>query len=101
PGPAGPSPLSLHDALPISTTGRSSPGGRTGEAALLFRPHRRGSRAPAQRLTAHRSTALGLRSRLAAARDGVIGRSQAVTWQAVRDRKSTRLNSSHVAISYA
>src|SRR5690606_42162781 len=76
-------PLSLHDALPISPRARScvrppAPGRRAAPrtcAAPLLQP----APVPTSRLT------------------------YAETWERVRaaDRKSTRLNSSHVKISYA
>src|SRR5699024_12767988 len=60
--------LSLHDALPISTTFRPGP--------AACPPTRRRGRAP--------------RNMTSSCRNG-----------SARDRKSTRLNSSHVSISYA
>src|SRR5207253_10247073 len=90
--------LSLHDALPISAVGDGNDGGRSGGArggaALLGRRdldaalggavlrHGNLRRLPGRRAADRR------RRRSAARRPG-------------RDRKSTRLNSSHVAISYA
>src|SRR5439155_27132402 len=69
--------LSLHDALPISR--RGLPGGR----GVLHRHGGRGDADPRARRPVHR-------------------RRHAGTDHADRrDRKSTRLNSSHVAISYA
>src|SRR5437660_7394795 len=67
--------LSLHDALPICAARRGGPG-----------CHRRRVRRPRRRLA---------RLRRRAADPRVPRR------DAPRDRKSTRLNSSHVAISYA
>src|SRR5207253_11443381 len=91
--------LSLHDALPISAprsgarppppgapAARPARPGRTPPAATVARPPRAGRPAPAGR----RGPAGG-DSPPAAARSA----------PASRDRKSTRLNSSHVAISYA
>src|SRR5690606_39662926 len=76
--------LSLHDALPICGrlhpavgTGRPRPplGGLTGSSVLLFRPgHRNSSR---------------------------TDQFSAFSASRLKDRKSTRLNSSHVKISYA
>src|SRR5262249_52940298 len=68
-----------------TTRGRPSPGGRTGKTALLLRPHGRGGRPAGRRFAAHRPTALALRSRLAAPRDGVVERLTAVRRPAVRD----------------
>src|SRR2546430_12586050 len=67
--------LSLHDALPISTNGRPSNGVRSSRSSTLSRTVRLYARA------------------CAGSSSGRAGRS--------RDRKSTRLNSSHSQISYA
>src|SRR3712207_6977592 len=69
--------LSLHDALPICRAGRHRPRGR-----------RRGSRAPGGTPRGRRSCGGGRGGRRA-------------PWSCARDRKSTRLNSSHANISYA
>src|SRR5437899_7345408 len=76
-------PLSLHDALPISLRSRSADGYRN--AISAGRPSASGSASPkaTATFTAHfLDVALGLALPLA-------------------DRKSTRLNSSHLGISYA
>src|SRR2546430_7178827 len=70
--------LSLHDALPISVCDRQRAGARQGRAA-------RGAQAP------HRRTRLARQAR----------RLHQPGAEALRDRKSTRLNSSHSQISYA
>src|SRR3712207_9160884 len=70
--------LSLHDALPISGAARSRPRRR--------RSRRRGRRAdPAGPTTGRRGGGPGKRQ----------------PWSDLRDRKRTRLNSSHANISYA
>src|SRR5690349_22088456 len=77
-------PLSLHDALPISTT----TGASTGATCC--------SSAPCCTTSARATPARITRS---SARDML--RPSPNAWVSVRDRKSTRLNSSHVEISYA
>src|SRR5205814_7440643 len=84
--------LSLHDALPISATGSSRGGRVSGDPALFGRgwagpPAENSPRAVACP-TRPRGYRAVRRSRRAAATKG-------------RDRKSTRLNSSHLGISYA
>src|SRR3989449_8441229 len=78
--------LSLHDALPISQLGHTfSP--RTNRSLMSMCPHSSHfSQASAGISSLTRSDVRGLRSFLN---------------QAIRDRKSTRLNSSHGYISYA
>src|SRR5439155_23524061 len=71
--------LSLHDALPISILDP-----RSSILDLFSRPRMGGVRAP------HQPAVVLL-----------VARFQAVQMPGARDRKSTRLNSSHVAISYA
>src|SRR5207249_12230011 len=93
--PPGLSPLSLHDALPISRRRRDDPTARRARAAdglvdVDMRSDRQAERAahrPAQRFPA----------------EWVGGRSGHEDAGGARglDRKSTRLNSSHVSISYA
>src|SRR5207253_3681767 len=91
PPPTAPSPLSLHDALPILCTPGVSEVRRTealacGLAAVLEIPFEK-------RLlfnAVHSATAVQ------GGQEGVISLSDYYA-----DRKSTRLNSSHVAISYA
>src|SRR5438874_6823733 len=73
-------PLSLHDALPISTGGPTRPQAVT----------------RARRATSARARAPLIRRRAAGRRRG-----PPEPRPAARDRKSTRLNSSHVEISYA
>src|SRR5439155_24738527 len=82
--PTRSSPLSLHDALPISRVGRSSPAGRDGR--------RRVGGGGVEPGVGERSQGLGEGDDLAEA----LG-----PFPHARDRKSTRLNSSHVANSYA
>src|SRR5207249_11374678 len=98
--PAESDALSLHDALPISRAGwRGGPAwGRVVRSDAAHRPPRR----------------VGCRGPLALLREVVIrdwGRGADRRWSVRRpqaparvpagDRKSTRLNSSHVSISYA
>src|SRR5207249_12022813 len=88
PSPAEVYPLSLHDALPISSSGDSTFGstttsGRASAAARSSSSHH-GVERPLTRSAVVRPS--GPRRRAATARP---------------DRKSTRLNSSHVSISYA
>src|SRR5690606_41643576 len=90
------SPLSLHDALPISGAGRTAagdPARRRGLRAGRGGAHRRLMKdgRPALR-GAGRGKSGGGRSRLA---------ERALLAGVLLDRKSTRLNSSHVKISYA
>src|SRR5207249_12013366 len=86
PAPTHLHPLSLHDALPISWPSGSG-GGSPGTG---FRSNRRAARPP-------RNDA-GL-NRLGYGLAGHSGERRAIAFR--RDRKSTRLNSSHVSISYA
>src|SRR5439155_25255795 len=93
--------LSLHDALPISPPG---PDDRHGHARARHRGPRGARRHPA---------GWGHRHRPAPGRLGAVSRGGPARAPddphaeveerlfAARDRKSTRLNSSHVAISYA
>src|SRR5207244_13623529 len=80
--------LSLHDALPISALGGTDGGGDAmgGGVGVAHRAAIRGS---------HRGDGPGLGDRDVQA-DGAEG-----AGDAARDRKSTRLNSSHQIISYA
>src|SRR5207249_7422139 len=93
PPAAGPCPLSLHVALPISGAARAKRGKarRDAEAAHLRRRahHGRARRHAAARLPRQ------ARARAGSARRAVRAGGME------RDRKSTRLNSSHVSISYA
>src|SRR5439155_23519126 len=86
--------LSLHDALPISD--RSAARGVPG-AGAVDRPGRvdQPAASPADRAGGRRRA--GAASRLPAGWRAARGSAE----PAQRDRKSTRLNSSHVAISYA
>src|SRR5699024_11959977 len=85
------SPLSLHDALPIYRLGPGSRehllrGGSRVSATLVCRTAEASSRAPEPTGDRCKRSAGAVLDRLLVAR---------------RDRKSTRLNSSHVSISYA
>src|SRR5690606_41282238 len=101
PAPPPVHPLSLHDALPIypavQQTARTAAGAR-GEIVLLDQP---GAQA------AHRGVASDARTDNAAADDEHVKRLLLQLLDAIGegfmilDRKSTRLNSSHVKISYA
>src|SRR5690606_42111752 len=97
PPPRPPSPLSLHDALPIWPLRVAR--GRPRRAARGRHAGRGGPRAdgPAAGLAAGRAgLAGGTRPRPAD-----IRRSRPPAAAETVDRKSTRLNSSHVKISYA
>src|SRR5437870_10861228 len=78
--------LSLHDALPISSAA-PAPAGRSPERAARPQPRRAPPRA--------------LRGRPPSPAAPARRRAPADAAPPARDRKSTRLNSSHVAISYA
>src|SRR5207253_11044311 len=97
--PPDTAPLSLHDALPISDN--AAWGSRRGgelPAALARREDRVARIETAMRRLAAqaKADAEAERQRRAAA-----AAARHRTGQTRRDRKSTRLNSSHVAISYA
>src|SRR5690606_40094596 len=81
-------PLSLHDALPISARRRAR---RAARPARRRRRSRRGSR----------GSLLLPRAAHAPSRPGARRRRAPPRRACPRDRKSTRLNSSHVKISYA
>src|SRR5207302_7842809 len=87
--------LSLHDALPISL--RLHIGHPDHHGAVLWRRSRFGLSVRGRRLRRVRCSRLEQRNqfRLAMSRE-IVG-----DVAFVRDRKSTRLNSSHVKISYA
>src|SRR5207253_6118381 len=98
PPPAPPrlSPLSLHDALPI-LIGCGAQSGAQLRAVAAVRTLRRVlvsdmDNARAERFAEEQGKALGIAIEVAKDLPAAL---------AVRDRKSTRLNSSHVAISYA
>src|SRR5207249_5825427 len=77
--------LSLHDALPISNRRRPSPRGIAGGAPC------RSCASPAAPIRAARAAPRPASQRVRPLLERL----------ATRDRKSTRLNSSHVSISYA
>src|SRR5207253_10963857 len=93
--------LSLHDALPILVTGTA---GRYGEGHAWVTFEKEGKTFLLEPLARHlglvlpRLSTLRYRPEFSVAWDGTAnsGRYRRVE----RDRKSTRLNSSHVAISY-
>src|SRR5207244_12194652 len=93
PPPSSLSPLCLHDALPIY--------------AIVFVSGERGSRgtpaAPAEFFsrTKDRSAASRARAMLSGLSVAVFSRFSSAYGCSKRDRKSTRLNSSHQIISYA
>src|SRR5205807_4154784 len=99
PGPPVLSSLSLHDALPILPMGTSSQGGlRTGSAGIL----------PALERANARRIAAGTAALLLTGRQVAVSRRKRpedgralFERQRFGDRKSTRLNSSHLVISYA
>src|SRR5690606_39773756 len=88
--------LSLHDALPIyerlGALDLAPQLIRVGAVKLAGRTERKQAHARLLEAPAHRLTAFGVKLRLDAVR---VLRSE------LQDRKSTRLNSSHVKISYA
>src|SRR5699024_12755258 len=91
PSPSEPSSLSLHDALPISRPLSK----RTGAFAVSKLSGRRrwGRGLSFARARRRPKQKQGTATRLP--------KTQKPAWQRVLDRKSTRLNSSHVSISYA
>src|SRR5207253_10416078 len=91
PTPPQTSTLSLHDALPISTIAQSAPAA----SALARSPE---YLMPPSAITGvFDFFASSTESRIAV----ICGTPTPATMRVVQDRKSTRLNSSHVAISYA
>src|SRR5205814_8659337 len=89
-------PLPLHDALPILEPARAAQ--RMGDLLCLFGGLRE-SRDIGRATAAFRERHVQLRQRLlSVAREKRQWRAQ---YPATRDRKSTRLNSSHLGISYA
>src|SRR5699024_11959542 len=91
PRPPPTSPLSLHDALPISVT-HSAPS-RPGGGRVLFRR--------SYCLDAVLLDAGGRHAFVQPQLKSLGLQCQALTGSQLIDRKSTRLNSSHVSISYA
>src|SRR5690606_41525315 len=94
---AAPYTLSLHDALPISAgavAARLAGAGRRGRSTAL-RPGGRRARESRAGVLARGQGAGGAPRAAASARPVALPRADA------EDRKSTRLNSSHVKISYA
>src|SRR5690606_39671006 len=92
------SPLSLHDALPIyDQPARARPAVPARPLALAMRPTGRiPDRAPAD------FPAVCVMGPTAAGKTELAVRLiEAFPFEIIRDRKSTRLNSSHVKISYA
>src|SRR5207249_12283858 len=89
-------PLSLHDALPIWCRGRTVRA-RAGEGGRGRRATRLRLRRPRIPLRASRRHVPATRHRAPPTRGARHVRDR----RAARDRKSTRLNSSHVSISYA
>src|SRR5207253_11398646 len=89
------SPLSLHDALPVSCAPR-------GPGRAVQDPRGGARRAPARaRLRCRARRVRGGRTRRGGGPRGGLRRRPAAVDAVAQDRKSTRLNSSHVAISYA
>src|SRR5439155_23153286 len=99
PAPPSPPPLSLHDPLPISL-GVPVPADPRGP--LPADQRRRAHHAPGAVGSAH-APAIRQAARVAAPGDarGADLHVGPILHVAVGDRKSTRLNSSHVATSYA
>src|SRR5699024_11264424 len=91
PAPTGCCPLSLHDALPISLKETESAAGERKGAASKAAPKK------AARISTATNCPSGARGAAAAALAG----EKPDAPKGSRDRKSTRLNSSHVSISYA
>src|SRR5207244_11903501 len=93
--PASPhiSPLSLHDALPISTLRRATCSPKRGKPSLG--PWQAGS------LTGAVASERVTEARAWCPQCGRYSHAESVTAEGRLDRKSTRLNSSHQIISYA
>src|SRR5207302_9263198 len=93
--------LSLHDALPIYAVHRVSRRlRRHGQSQLRHRRRRHGTYAHQPRRTAT-DAAQRVRVELAEYGAGDVGTGHRDVINRTVDRKSTRLNSSHVKISYA
>src|SRR5207253_7620568 len=86
--------LSLHDALPISVLGQSKAGTSVGQFLLIE---------PSARIAAMGNAGATMYGEVQASyyNPAAIGLFASNGVQFTQDRKSTRLNSSHVAISYA
>src|SRR5205807_7833621 len=95
PPPAPPHTLSLHDALPIYRGRRARCGSAAGAISALRRGHE-AARACGEERAALRGARRFARGRRAFAALAPVRRARAAI-----DRKSTRLNSSHLVISYA
>src|SRR5690606_41755360 len=93
--PADLSTLSLHDALPISRA--LPPSSPRGDGPLSSAPDRNPRSWPGSPIGCGTSSLRRLRD--GRAHSGQVHRARSAV--GVRDRKSTRLNSSHVKISYA
>src|SRR5690606_41428829 len=94
------SPLSLHDALPIYLRGADQPGRRH----HLFPRRPEGevlSDEPPRRTSGDGPAVVGRRTGRGGLRPPADQGAEVVRRRLVVDRKSTRLNSSHVKISYA
>src|SRR5690242_12954098 len=92
--------LSLHDALPISRT-RCSPGSATSSPAGNATVTRASSRASTVTVWWLRPRCLRRSSLSDIRAQSTTGHPRAAAACALSDRKSTRLNSSHMSISYA
>src|SRR5699024_11526965 len=95
------SPLSLHDALPILGSAPSAKRALT-KVSVFRRRQRLPGKASVSQNSAHDLGASSIRSALYV--KTVPAYSEAIPHSVMvsgRDRKSTRLNSSHVSISYA
>src|SRR5207249_12225364 len=97
PPPPAPHPLSLHDALPICWARRAFTEADLDAIAAAVREAERGTSAEI-RVHIERRVAHGLRRRTS---DAMQRARDVFAALGMQDRKSTRLNSSHVSISYA
>src|SRR5690606_40764592 len=93
-------PLSLHDALPILAVSNASTSPASMALFTLVAPVT-SSPALRQRLSADSRRSVSLCPVSSARSSGTVTLALRLFWKAFLDRKSTRLNSSHVKISYA
>src|SRR5207253_11281167 len=101
PSPTHTSTLSLHDALPICLRPIFCAGIEVSDELVALRCRQRISRIRVQRVDIlKRGHGVGKSSRETRALDELFNERVLVVFKLL-DRKSTRLNSSHVAISYA
>src|SRR5205814_8517807 len=93
--------LSLHDALPISAAATAAVVVQDGEPARQAgRDTGHNGIGPVHQRALHQDDRR-TRAGLVEADDGAVGRGHRARPDTAQDRKSTRLNSSHLGISYA